>query len=73
MLHAPSIPAARPSNRREVDRMQFDPYSGLPRNIICSHLICPSVLFLTTTTLIGSLYLTPYKLPHKHGDIRHRR
>src|SRR5438874_335975 len=34
------------------------PYSGLPKNTICSHLICPSVLFLMMTTLIGSLYLT---------------
>ena len=34
------------------------PYSGLPRKTICSHLICPSVLFLTTTTLTGSWYFT---------------
>src|SRR5207253_921035 len=34
------------------------PYSGLPRNTICSHLIIPSVLFLMMTTLIGRRYLT---------------
>src|SRR5688500_8682414 len=34
------------------------PYSGFPRKPNCSHLICPRVLFLTTNTLIGSLYLT---------------
>src|SRR6266550_3668680 len=34
------------------------PYSGLPRNTICSHLIIPSVLFLMMTTLIGSRYFT---------------
>src|SRR5207249_3686670 len=34
------------------------PYSGLPRNTICSHLIIPSELFLITTTLTGSLYFT---------------
>src|SRR5262249_61506501 len=32
--------------------------SGLPRKTICSHLICPSVLFLMITTLIGRLYFT---------------
>src|SRR5882672_5258593 len=30
------------------------PYSGLPRKTICSHLIWPSVLFLMTTTFTGS-------------------
>src|SRR5947199_9429902 len=34
------------------------PYSGLPRNTICSHLIMPSALFLMTITFTGSLYLT---------------
>ena len=34
------------------------PYSGLPRNTICSHLIIPSMLFLMTTTFIGSRYFT---------------
>src|SRR5256714_5026556 len=34
------------------------PYSGLPRKTICSHLIWPSVLFLMITTTIGKLYLT---------------
>src|SRR5262247_287580 len=34
------------------------PYSGLPRNTICSHLICPSELFLMTKTFTGSLYFT---------------
>ena len=34
------------------------PYSGLPRKTICSHLICPRVLFLMMMTLIGSLCLT---------------
>ena len=34
------------------------PYSGLPRNTICSHLIIPSTLFLMITTLIGSRYFT---------------
>src|SRR5438105_15299518 len=29
------------------------PYSGLPRKTICSHLIWPSVLFLMITTTIG--------------------
>ena len=32
------------------------PYSGLPRNTICSHLIWPSVLFLMTTIFTSSLY-----------------
>jgi len=32
----------------------FQPYSGLPRNTICSHLIWPRVLFLTMMTLIGN-------------------
>jgi hypothetical protein len=34
------------------------PYSGLPRKTICSHLICPSELFLMTTTLTGRSYFT---------------
>jgi len=34
------------------------PYSGLPRKTICSHLIIPSTLFLSTTTLTGSRYRT---------------
>src|SRR5262245_9789808 len=34
------------------------PYSGLPRKTICSHLIWPRLSFLTTTTLTGSAYFT---------------
>src|SRR4029450_3714243 len=30
------------------------PYSGLPRKTICSHLICPSVPFFTHKTFTGS-------------------
>jgi hypothetical protein len=30
------------------------PYSGLPRKIICSHLMSPSALFLNTISLTGS-------------------
>ena len=33
------------------------PNSGLPSKTICSHLIWPSVLFLMTITLTGSLVL----------------
>ena len=34
------------------------PNSGLASSTICSHLICPSSLFLMTITLTGSLYFT---------------
>ena len=45
------------------------PYSGLPRKTICSHLIWPSMLFLMTTTLIGSSYLTAVaNSRHQHRE-----
>ena len=57
-LAAEADAAARLGELDEVDRLELDPYSGLPRKTICSHLIWPSVLFLMMTTLIGSLCLT---------------
>src|SRR5437867_6129934 len=46
------------TNRAKSIGCNSHPYSGLPRKTICSHLICPSVLFLMTNTFTGSLYLT---------------
>ena len=43
----------------EVDRLQLARRTrGLPSSTICSHLICPSALFLMTITFTGSLYFT---------------
>ena len=45
------------------------PYSGLPRKTICSHLICPSVLFLMITTLIGQLvFHGGNEIGHEHRE-----
>ena len=61
----PVPPQARANAAKSIG-CSSQPYSGLPRNTICSHLIMPSELFLTTTTLIGSLYL------HAVGELRHQ-
>ena len=53
----PAAPHARAKAAKSIG-CSSQPYSGLPRKTICSHLICPSVLFLTTTTLTGSWYFT---------------
>ena len=45
------------------------PYSGFPRNTICSHLICPSVPFFTMTTLMGELiFHCGRKISHQHRE-----
>ena len=54
---SPVAPQARAKAAKSIG-CSSQPYSGLPRKTICSHLIMPSVLFLITTTLMGSSYLT---------------
>jgi len=51
-------PPAASANVAKSNDGRSHPYSGLPRKSICSHLICPSVPFLITTTVTGSLSLT---------------
>ena len=53
----PCPPQARANAAKSIG-CSSQPYSGLPRNTICSHLIWPSVLFLTMKTLTGSRYFT---------------
>ena len=54
---SPVAPQARATIAKSIG-CKSQTYSGLPRKTICSHLIWPKVLFLMTTILIGSLYLT---------------
>src|SRR5215207_6468064 len=58
-VEKPVAPHARANAAKPIG-CSSHPYSGFPRNTICSHLIIPSELFLTMTTLIGSLYLTQF-------------
>src|SRR5215471_5335288 len=53
----PAPPQARANCAKSIG-CRSHTYSGLPRNTICSHLIWPSVLFLTITTFTGSPYFT---------------
>src|SRR5438876_1179304 len=53
----PLAPNARASAAKSIG-CSSQANSGLPRKTICSHLICPSELFFTTTILSGSLYFT---------------
>src|SRR5215813_6279496 len=52
------VPPQAWANNAKLMGCKSHPYSGLPRNTICSHLICPSELFLMTKTFTGSLYFT---------------
>src|ERR1051325_5742234 len=54
----PAAPHARAYAAKSIG-CSSQPYSGLPRNTICSHLIIPSVLFLTMTTSRGRRSFTP--------------
>ncbi len=56
-MRRPVPPQARAKAAKSIG-CSSQPYSGCPRNTICSHLIMPSVLFLITTIFTGSWYLT---------------
>ena len=67
-MRSPTPPQARANAAKSIG-WRSQPYSGLPRNTICSHLICPSVSFLTTTTLIGELVLDGRReFGHEHRE-----
>ena len=53
----PAAPQARATAAKSIG-CRSTPNSGLPSNTICSHLICPSALFLMTITFTGRLYFT---------------
>ena len=66
--------AALGDARRSRSARSSQPYSGLPRNTICSHLIWPSALFLMTMILTLRLYfLQRRELAHQHRRRRRRR